>query len=133
MTLSLFWSRYVLELKAQHAREIDALYMYLIAREKWDWFIQKIPESVQVQVLREHQHDRASWTCRKWLAGMQEWIRENKSETVYKAVKDRIEQIEQKPVEVFEKSALHTVSDEELARLQQAGYFKGACKRVDKD
>ena len=32
MTLSLFWSRYTLELQEQHLREVDAFYHYLIAR-----------------------------------------------------------------------------------------------------
>ena len=33
MTLSLFWSRYTLELHERHLRDVDAMYRYVIARE----------------------------------------------------------------------------------------------------
>lgn len=48
MTLSLFWSRYTLELREQHLRDVDELYHYLIARERWNWFLAKIPEQAQI-------------------------------------------------------------------------------------
>ncbi len=128
MTLSLFWSRYVLELHEQHAREIDSLYMYLIAHEKWNWLLAKIPETVQVQLLRGHNHGEGTWTCRKWLASMEDWIKENKSPAVYAAVESRIQQMEAKPVQELEQSAVHSITDEELAQLQEAGYFIGVRK-----
>ena len=106
MTLSLFWSRYTLELQEQHAREIDAFYMYLIAREKWNWFIAKIPESVQVQLLRGHNHGKEAWTCRKWLLSMENWLKENKSKAVYEAVASRIRQMEERPVKELEQMAV---------------------------
>lgn len=126
MTLSLFWSRYILELQEQHAREVDALYMYLIAQEKWDWFLAKVPETEQIKILRGHNHGEGSWSCRTWLLHMEDWIKANKPPAVYEAVMDRLKQIENKPVEELEKAALHNVSAEELERLQQAGYFKNA-------
>ncbi len=75
MTLSLFWSRYTLELREQHLRDVDELYHYLIARERWNWFLAKIPEQAQIQILRGHNHGEDSWTCRKWLDHMLDWIK----------------------------------------------------------
>ena len=86
MTLSLFWSRYTLELREQHLRDVDELYHYLIARERWNWFLAKIPEQAQIQILRGHNHGEDSWTCRKWLDHMLDWIKENKPPAVYDAV-----------------------------------------------
>ena len=106
MTLSLFWSRYTLELHDRHIRAIDEMYQYLIAREKWNWFLAKIPEQEQVRILRGHNLGAEAWTCRKWLDHMLEWIKENK------------------PLEDLEKQAAHSLSPEELQRLQQAGYFQ---------
>ena len=58
MTLSLFWSRYTLELQEQHLREVDAFYHYLIARERWNWLLAKIPEQDQIKILCGHNHGR---------------------------------------------------------------------------
>lgn len=124
MTLSLFWSRYTLELHDRHIRAIDEMYQYLIAREKWNWFLAKIPEQEQVRILRGHNLGAEAWTCRKWLDHMLEWIKENKSPTVYEAVVERIHSMENKPLEDLEKQAAHSLSPEELQRLQQAGYFQ---------
>lgn len=128
MPLSLFWSRYVLELHEQHAREVDSLYMYLIAREKWNWFLAKIPETVQVQLLHGHNHGKDTWTCRKWLASMENWIKENKSVAIYRTVEDRIRQMEAKSVKELEQTAAYNITDEELKQLQDAGYFMGIRK-----
>jgi hypothetical protein len=125
MTLSLFWSRYILELHEQHVRPIDELYMYLIAREKWNWFLSKIPESEQVQILRGHNHGTDVWTCREWLNHMLEWIKENKPHNIYESVVDKIHIIEDKPIKELEKSAVRTISEEELEKLKQVGYFHG--------
>ena len=38
MTLSLFWSRYTLELQGRHMRDVDEQYQYVIAQERWNWF-----------------------------------------------------------------------------------------------
>lgn len=76
MTLSLFWSRYTLELHERHLRDVDAMYRYVIAREKWNWFLSQIPEKEQVQILRGHNHGDESWSCRKWLDHMLEWMKE---------------------------------------------------------
>lgn len=102
MTLSLFWSRYTLELREQHLRDVDELYHYLIARERWNWFLAKIPEQAQIQILRGHNHGEDSWTCRKWLDHMLDWIKENKPPAVYDAVIDKIHMIEDKPIEELE-------------------------------
>ena len=80
MTLSLFWSRYTLELREQHLRDVDELYHYLIARERWNWFLAKIPEQAQIQILRGHNHGEDSWTCRKWLDHMLDWIKDDMRE-----------------------------------------------------
>ncbi|KMO86840.1 hypothetical protein AB840_05840 [Megasphaera cerevisiae DSM 20462] len=130
MTLSLFWSRYTLELQEQHIRDVDALYRYLIAREKWNWFLAKIPEQEQVKILRGHNHGDGAWSCRKWLNHMLEWIRENKPAAVYDAVIDKIHIMDIKPVEELEKQAARNISSEELKNLQKAGYFR--CIREDK-
>ena len=80
MTLSLFWSRYTLGLREQHLRDVDELYHYLIARERWNWFLAKIPEQAQIQILRGHNHGEDSWTCRKWLDHMLDWIKDDMRE-----------------------------------------------------
>ncbi|MCI1248195.1 MAG: hypothetical protein LKG17_04685 [Megasphaera sp.] len=123
MTLSLFWSRYTLELHEQHIRPVDELYHYLIAREKWNWFLAKIPEQEQIQILRGHNHGENMWTCRKWLDHMADWIKDNKPPTVYEAVVEKIRLIDAKPIEELEKQAARNISPEELLKLQQAGYF----------
>ena len=41
MTLSLFWSRYTLELHERHLRDVDAMYRYVIARENGTGFYLK--------------------------------------------------------------------------------------------
>lgn len=123
MTLSLFWSRYTLELHEQHIRPVDELYRYVIAREKWSWLLAKVPEQEQIQILRGHNHGESMWTCRKWLDHMVEWIKDNKSRAVYEAVVEKIRIIEAKPIEELEKQAVHAISPEELGELQQAGYF----------
>jgi hypothetical protein len=128
MTLSLFWSRYTLELQEQHTRDIDAFYSYLVAREKWNWFLAKIPESVQVKLLHGHNHGKGTWTCRKWLSSMEDWIKENKSAAVYAAVQERIRLMDEKPIKELEQMASYNISDEELSRLQAAGYFMGIRK-----
>lgn len=124
MTLSLFWSRYTLELHERHLRDVDAMYRYVIAREKWNWFLSQIPEKEQVQILRGHNHGNESWSCRKWLDHMLEWIKENKPAAVYDAVAERIRAIDSKPIEELEKQAAHSLSREELQTLQKAGYFR---------
>ncbi|WP_301859307.1 hypothetical protein [uncultured Megasphaera sp.] len=124
MTLSLFWSRYTLELQERHLRDVDALYRYVIAREKWNWLLAKIPESEQIRILRGHTHGDASWSCRKWLDHMLEWIKENKPETVYQAVVERVRAMEHKNPEELEKQAALSLSAEELQHLQEAGYFQ---------
>ena len=124
MTLSLFWSRYTLELREQHLRDVDELYHYLIARERWNWFLAKIPEQAQIQILRGHNHGEDSWTCRKWLDHMLDWIKENKPPAVYDAVIDKIHMIEDKPIKELEKQAARNISPEELEKLQRAGYFQ---------
>jgi hypothetical protein len=91
MTLGLFWSRYELELHEKNLREIDAKYTYLIHYEMWNWLIAKIPEKVQVQILRGHNHGEGSWSCRQWVEHMLEWLKENKPADVYNAVLDKIE------------------------------------------
>lgn len=125
MTISLFWSRYILELQEKHVRQVDQLYMYLIAQEKWNWFLNKIPESVQVQILRGHNHGKDTWTCREWLNHMLDWIKENKPANIYDTVVDRIHVIEEKPIKELEKGAVRKISEEELEQLKQAGYFLG--------
>ena len=75
MTLGLFWSRYELELHEKNLREIDAKYTYLIHYEMWNWLIAKIPEKVQVQILRGHNHGEGSWSCRQWVEHMLEWLK----------------------------------------------------------
>lgn len=124
MTLSLFWSRYTLELHERNLRDVDVMYHYIIAREKWDWFLSQIPEKEQVQILRGHNHGDTSWTCRKWLDHMLEWMKENKPAAVYEAVAERVRAVESKPVEELEKQAAYSLSQEELQKLQQAGYFR---------
>ena len=124
MTLSLFWSRYTLELHERHLRDVDAMYRYVIAREKWNWFLSQIPEKEQVQILRGHNHGDESWSCRKWLDHMLEWMKENKPAAVYEAVAERVRAMESKPIEELEKQAVHSLSQEELHTLRQAGYFR---------
>ena len=124
MTLSLFWSRYTLELHERHLRDVDAMYRYVIAREKWNWFLSQIPEMEQVQILRGHNHGDESWSCRKWLDHMLEWMKENKPAAVYEAVAERVRAMEAKPIEELEKQAAHSLSQEELHTLRQAGYFR---------
>lgn len=124
MTLSLFWSRYTLELHERNLRDVDVMYHYTIAREKWDWFLSQIPEKEQVQILRGHNHGDTSWTCRKWLDHMLEWMKENKPAAVYEAVAERVRAVDSKPVEELEKQAAYSLSQEELQKLQQAGYFR---------
>lgn len=124
MTLSLFWSRYTLELHERNLRDVDVMYHYIIAREKWDWFLSQIPEKEQVQILRGHNHGDTSWTCRKWLDHMLEWMKENKPAAVYEAVAERVRAVDAKPVEELEKQAAYSLSQEELQKLQQAGYFR---------
>lgn len=136
MVLSLFWSRYTLELREQHLREVDELYRYLIAQERWNWFLAKVPEQVQVQILRGHNHGADAWTCRRWLDHMLLWIRENKPAAVYDAVVDKIHLMEEKPMEELEKNAAHNISAEELEKLQRAGYFQcvaPAAKKTDEE
>ena len=103
MTLSLFWSRYTLELREQHLRDVDELYHYLIARERWNWSWPRSGTG-QIQILRGHNHGEDSWTCRKWLDHMLDWIKENKPPAVYDAVIDKIHMIEDKPIEELEKT-----------------------------
>ena len=124
MPLSLFWSRYTLELQNQHIRDVDALYQYVIAQERWNWFLAKIPEQEQIKILRGHNHGEGSWTCRKWLDHMLEWIKENKPAAVYDAMVERIDSIAKKSVEDLERQAVHSLSSEELKKLQDAGYFQ---------
>lgn len=124
MTLSLFWSRYTLELRNRHLRDVDALYQYIIAREQWNWFLAKIPEQEQIKILRGHNHGEGSWTCRIWLEHMQEWLKENKPAAVYDAIAERIVSIAKKPQEDLERQAAHSLSPEELLKLQEAGYFR---------
>ncbi len=124
MTLSLFWSKYALELRERNLRDVDELYSYVIAREKWDWLLNKIPETEQIKILRGHNHGEESWTCRKWLEQMLEWVKENKSETVYETVAERLRAVEAKPAEELERQAALSLSPEELEKLQQAGYFQ---------
>lgn len=124
MPLSLFWSRYTLELRNQHIRDVDALYQYVIAQERWNWFLAKIPEQEQIKILRGHNHGEGSWTCRKWLDHMLEWIKENKPAAVYDAMVERIDSIAKKSVEDLERQAVHSLSSEELKKLQDAGYFQ---------
>ena len=133
MALSLFWSRYTLELQERNLRDVDALYHYVIAREKWNWFLSKIPETEQVKILRGHNHGNESWSCRKWLEHMLEWVKENKPAAVYDAVVERIRAIENRSPEELEQQAVHSLSAEELKTLQQAGYFRnlgGAAKEI---
>ena len=108
MTLSLFWSRYTLELQEQHLREVDAFYHYLIARERWNWLLAKIPEQDQIKILCGHNHGKDAWTCRTWFDHMLEWIKANKPPAVYDAVVDKIHMIEEKPIEELEKQAAVT-------------------------
>lgn len=124
MPLSLFWSRYTLELRNQHIRDVDALYQYVIAQERWNWFLAKIPEQEQIKILRGHNHGEGSWTCRKWLDHMLEWIKENKPAAVYDAMVERIDSIAKKSIEDLERQAVHSLSPEELKKLQDAGYFQ---------
>lgn len=124
MTLSLFWSRYALELRERNLRDVDELYCYVIAREKWNWFLAKIPETEQIKILRGHNLGDESWTCRKWLDHMLEWVKENKPEAVYQAVAERLRAVEAKPAEELEQQAALSLSPEELHKLQQAGYFQ---------
>lgn len=124
MTLSLFWSRYTLELQEQHLREVDAFYHYLIARERWNWLLAKIPEQDQIKILCGHNHGKDAWTCRTWFDHMLEWIKANKPPAVYDAVVDKIHMIEEKPIEKLEKQAARNISPEELEKLHRAGYFQ---------
>ena len=78
MTIGLFWSRYELELHEKNLREIDAKYTFLIHYEMWNWLIAKIPEKVQIQILRGHNHGEESWSCRQWVEHMLDWLKENK-------------------------------------------------------
>ncbi|MBC3536978.1 hypothetical protein [Megasphaera hominis] len=130
MTLGLFWSRYELELHGQHLREIDAKYEYLIQYEMWNWLIAKIPEKVQIQILRGHNHGEQSWSCHDWVIHMLEWLKENKSAEVYDAVIDKISIVKAQPREEAERHAARTLSDSELAAMQAAGYFKGIERRT---
>lgn len=133
MTLSLFWSRYTLELREQHLRAVDEKYQYLIARERWNWLLAKIPESEQIRILRGHNHGDAAWTCKVWLEHMIEWIRENKSTAVYEAVLDKIEIIKMKTIEELEKQAAYGLSPEELRYFQDAGYFQWISEKTHAD
>lgn len=81
-------------------------------------------EQAQIQILRGHNHGEDSWTCRKWLDHMLDWIKENKPPAVYDAVIDKIHMIEDKPIEELEKQAARNISPEELEKLQRAGYFQ---------
>lgn len=131
MTLSLFWSRYTLELHDRHMRPVDELYQYLIAREKWNWLVTKIPEQEQIKILRGHNHGETSWSCQKWLHHMVEWVQANKPPAVYDAVVERIYSIEKKSIVELEKQAIHSVSPEELESLRQAGYFQWVTEKED--
>ena len=130
MTLGLFWSRYELELHEKNLREIDAKCTYLIHYEMWNWLIAKIPEKVQVQILRGHNHGEGSWSCRQWVEHMLEWLKENKPADVYNAVLDKIEIVRSQPVEEAERHVARTLSDAELAEMQAAGYFKSVPPRT---
>lgn len=133
MTLSLFWSRYILELREQHLRAIDEKYQYVIAGERWNWLLAKIPESEQIRILRGHNHGDTAWTCKVWLEHMIEWIRENKSTAVYEAILDKIEIIKMKTVEELEKQAAYGLSPEELRSFQDAGYFQWISEKTHDD
>ncbi|ERT56921.1 MULTISPECIES: hypothetical protein [Megasphaera] len=123
MTLSLFWSRYLVELHAEHLRKIDEEYRFLIAKEKWSWFVSKIPEDIQIRILRGHNHGPSSWTCRMWLNQMLAWLKEDKPQAVYEAVAARIRELDNKGADYFEKTAARSLSQEELAAFRKAGYF----------
>lgn len=124
MTLSLFWSRYTLELRDRHMRSIDEQYQYVIAQERWNWFLIKIPEPVQIQILRGHNHGTEAWSCRTWLDHMLLWIQENKPSAVSDAITERFAMMRQKSVEDLEKQAVHSLSPDEVKRFQDAGYFQ---------
>lgn len=124
MTLSLFWSRYTLELQGMHMRDVDEQYQYVIARERWNWFLAKIPEQIQIQILRGHNHGADSWSCHKWLEHMLAWVQENKPPAVSSAITERFTIMDKKPVEELEKQAAHSLAPEELKTFQDAGYFQ---------
>lgn len=123
MTLSLFWSRYTLELQSRHMRDVDEQYQYVIARERWNWFLAKIPEQTQIQLLCGHNHGDNSWSCLTWLEHMLLWIQETKPTAVSETITERFMVMRNKPVEELEKQAAHTLSPEELKIFQDAGYF----------
>lgn len=129
MTLSLFWSRYTLELRAQHMREVDEQYHYLIARERWNWFLTKIPESEQVRLLHGHNHGTEEWTCRVWLEHMVAWVKEHRSSAVYAAIIEKMAREKEKSMEALEKQVAYTLSEEELCYFQKAGYFQGVSSK----
>mgnify|MGYP000166657617 CR=1 FL=1 len=124
MTHSVYFGRVIRWNFGNSICDVDELYHYLIARERWNWFLAKIPEQAQIQILRGHNHGEDSWTCRKWLDHMLDWIKENKPPAVYDAVIDKIHMIEDKPIEELEKQAARNISPEELEKLQRAGYFQ---------
>lgn len=128
MVLSLFWSKYVLELNQQPIGEPGKLYQYLLAQERWNWFLGKIPVPIQIALYRKHSGNNNDWNCDAWLKRMEEWFRENKHPEVYEAVMDRIGQMKNKSTEELELTAIQNVSDEELASLQAAGHFLHAKK-----
>ena len=55
---------------------------------------------------------------------MLDWIKENKPPAVYDAVMDKVKIMAEKPITELEKQAARNISNEELMKLQQAGYFQ---------
>jgi hypothetical protein len=99
-----------------------------VAQERWNWFLSKIPEPVQIALYRKHSGNNNDWNCDAWLKRMEEWVKEDKNPEVYEAVMDRIRQMENKSVEELELTAIQNVSDEELDTLRAAGHFLHASK-----
>lgn len=61
---------------------------------------------------------------------MLDWLKENKPADIYNAVLDKIAIVRSQPVEEAERHAARTLSDDELAEMQAAGYFKSVPPRT---